>query len=106
MATPYKPIDPDFFELFQEAENKENSKVVYFAVEEEPRLRETVGKIVKTDKAEDAGYYLFFENGDSVRVDRIVAFNGKPGPAYDEYDAYGLAPLTCEAGYSDCQLDS
>jgi hypothetical protein len=44
---------------------------------------------------------MVFENGDEVRTDRIIVYNGKPGPAYDEYDAYALAPLTCKAGYDD-----
>lgn len=102
----YLPIDHHFFELFEKEMEKGEAKVVYFAFTESPELEESKGKIIKCDKKDDKpAYFLFFENGDKVRVDRIIAFNGKPGPAYDEYDAYALAPLTCEAGYTDCNLD-
>jgi hypothetical protein len=33
-----------------------------------------------------------------IRLDRIIVFNGKPGPAYDEYDSYALACLDCTGG--------
>ncbi len=104
MIPNYLPIDPDFFELFEDEVAKGEAKVVYFAFTEEPELKEAQGKILKMKSKDKSGYYLFFENGEEVRADRIIAFNGKPGPAYDEYDAYGLAPLTCEAGYSNCNL--
>jgi len=30
-----------------------------------------------------------------------TTINGKPGPAYDEYDRYGLACLDCGGGMDD-----
>lgn len=102
MKSKYMPVDPDFFELFEQEMKKGDIKVIYFAFEE-PELEESRGKITKIDKIKNEGEHLFMENGDKVRLDRIVVLNGKPGPAYDEYDSYALAPLTCKAGYSDCK---
>ena len=51
------------------------------------------------------GVFLLFDKRDRVRLDRIIVINGIPGPAYDEYDSYALAPLTCQAGYDDCFME-
>jgi uncharacterized protein (UPF0248 family) len=80
---------------------KNNSRVIYFSFSKEPELEESNGKIIKIENIKDEGSFLLFDNGDKVRLDRIVVINGKPGPAYDEYDAYALAPLTCKAGYDE-----
>ena len=104
MTPTYLPIDHHFFDLFEQEMKKGEAKVIYFAFTEAPELEEAKGIITKLEKQE-SGEFMIFENGEQVRVDRIIVFNGKPGPAYDEYDAYALAPLTCEAGYSDCNLD-
>lgn len=83
--------------------NKE-SRIIYFAFTDEPELEECRGKILKTAEVVSEGVFIFLDNGDKVRADRVVVIDGKPGPAYDEYDAYALAPLTCKAGYDDCSL--
>lgn len=101
MKTSYLPIDPEYFELFDKEISKGNVRILYFSLENYPELEESSGKVTKTDKDNNNEYFIFFENNDRVRVDRIVVFNGIPGPAYDEYDAYALAPLTCKAGYAD-----
>lgn len=105
MNPKYLPVDPYFFELFEEAMKKEEARVIYFAFTHEPELEESRGKIMSIEDMKQDGYFLLFEEGDRVRLDRIVVINGIPGPAYDEYDSYALAPLTCQAGYSDCNLE-
>lgn len=104
MKSKYIPVDPHFFDLFKKEMAKGEAKVIYFAFSEEPELEESKSNIVNIDAFQNEGEHLFMENGDKVRLDRIVVINGKPGPAYDEYDSYALAPLTCQAGYSDCNL--
>jgi len=42
--------------------------------------------------------YLRFENGVQVRLDRIIVINGRPGPAFEEYEGYALACLDCSGG--------
>lgn len=97
----YMPIDSDYTELLEKEMAKDNSRVIFFFFSEEPQLEESNGKIKKIEDIKDEGSFLIFYNGDMVRLDRIVVINGIPGPAYDEYDAYALAPLTCKAGYDE-----
>lgn len=101
MNTSYLPIDLDYFELLEKEVQKESVRVFYFNQENYPNLDEIKGKASRIEKDDTNAYYMFFENNDKVRLDRIVVFNGIPGPAYDEYDAFALAPLTCKAGYDD-----
>lgn len=104
MKPTYIPVDPDYIELFEREMKKEDAKVIYFLFTNEPELEESRGQIKKIEEVKNEGEHLLMENGDRVRLDRVVVINGKPGPAYDEYDSYALAPLTCQAGYSDCDL--
>jgi len=39
--------------------------------------------------------------GEQVRLDCIITINGKPGPAFDEYDSYANACLSCQGGNED-----
>jgi hypothetical protein len=54
-----------------------------------------VAKLLRIDNFEQ---FLSFENGQKVRVDRVITINGIPGPAYDEYDGFALACLDCKGG--------
>ena len=105
MKPKYMPVDPGYFELFEQEMEKNDARVIYFAFASEPELEESRGKIIKIDDKGQEGLFLLFENGDEVRLDRIIVINGIPGPAYDEYDSYALAPLTCQAGYDDCFME-
>jgi hypothetical protein len=44
---------------------------------------------------------MILSDDDYVRLDRIITINGKPGPAFDEYDNYANGCLSCKAGYED-----
>ncbi len=99
MQPSYLPIDPDFFDFFKKEMDKASSKVVYFG--EGTNLEEVNGKIKSITQKSGNEYFMQFESGDEVRVDRIIVYNGKPGPAFDEYDAYALECLTCKAGYEE-----
>jgi len=101
----YMPIDSDYTELLEKEMSKDNSRVVFFSFSEEPQLEESNGQIIKIKDIKEEGSFLLFDNGDRVRLDRIVVINGIPGPAYDEYDAYALAPLTCKAGYDESMCE-
>lgn len=102
MKTKYIPVDPEFIDIIEKERDKSESKVIYFTFADEPELDESKGKITAIDNSKKEGDHLVFDNGDRVRIDRIIVVNGIPGPAYDEYDSYALAPLTCQAGYSNC----
>lgn len=56
------------------------------------------GELEKILKIEKKGEFLQFRNNKQVRLDRIITINGRPGPAYDEYDSYALQCLECMGG--------
>lgn len=93
MKTNFSPVNPDYYDLFSEEQEKESSKVFYFGNGTD--VEEAKGKITGLVKKEAFEEYLAFDSGHEVRIDRIITINGKPGPAYDEYDAYALACLDC-----------
>ena len=95
----YLQIDPDFYDIIQAHFVKsERFKVFFFAPDME--IQESKGKFIKI-LADEGGEYLIIENAKAVRLDRIITINGRPGPAFDEYDAYANACLSCRAGYKD-----
>ncbi len=95
----YLPIDPDFYELFEKEKENDSTKVVYFG--EGTNLEEVNSKIDKIVNNDSNAYFMKFQNGDEVRVDRIIVYNGKPGPAFDEYQAFANECLSCKAGYEE-----
>lgn len=95
----YLPIDPDFFDLFEKEIEKDSVRVVYFG--KGTKLEEMNGKAEAIMKKSGNEYFMKFRNGEEVRVDRIVVYNGRPGPAFDEYDAFALECLSCKAGYEE-----
>lgn len=101
MKQKYLPIEHEYFEILETEIEKGDVKIIYFAFSVKPELEESKGKVLNIKDIKNEGMHLIFENGDKVRLDRIVVINGIPGPAYDEYDSYALAPLTCKAGYDD-----
>ena len=99
MKPSYLPIDPDFFDMFEKEIKKESIRVVYFG--KGTNLEEVKGKAKAIVNKNDNEYFIKYVSGQEVRVDRIIVYNGKPGPAFDEYDAYALECLSCKAGYEE-----
>ncbi|NLO72264.1 MAG: hypothetical protein GX102_15240 [Porphyromonadaceae bacterium] len=97
MSTTYTPVDQDIMEYLEAEKNSLSTRVFYFGTGTE--LKEIKGKVTDLERKNSYEYYLKFDSGNEVRIDRIISYNLKPGPAYDEYDAYGLQCLTCQAGY-------
>ena len=50
------------------------------------------------------GLFVVLDNDVAIRVDRIITLFGKPGAAYDEYNAYGNACMDCTGGYDPEEL--
>jgi hypothetical protein len=92
----FMPVDPVYYDIFAQEQEKEYSKIFYFVSGTD--LEEASGKITGIKKNESNEEYLHFDTGNCARIDRIVTINGKPGPAYDEYDRYALACLDCNSG--------
>ena len=97
METRYIPVDPDYHEMIESEKAKDEVAVVHY-FQKENALGEEKSKIKGFTKNHRNEEFLLLENGKGIRVDRIIVINGKPGPAYDEYDAYALACLDCMGG--------
>jgi hypothetical protein len=93
MRTIYNPINPVFYEILADEQQKESNKVFYFG--EGSNVEEAKGRITGVITREAHEEYLVFDSGYEVRLDRIITINGKTGPAFDEYDAFALACLNC-----------
>ncbi len=95
--TSYMPVDSTVMEYLAEEINNNQTRLFYFGQGAE--ILEKSGKVIAMASPDNFVYYLHFADGDMIRIDRIISYNLKPGPAFDEYDAYALECLTCRAGY-------
>ncbi len=97
MYEKYLPVDPYFYELIEKGKKSLlPSHIHYFTPEN--RLKEYHGMLRGTLTNKIHEEFLLFASGEKIRLDRIIAFDGKPGPAFDEYDSYALACLDCTGG--------
>ncbi|WP_010664210.1 hypothetical protein [Marinilabilia salmonicolor] len=95
----YLPVDPDFYEILETiVREKKEQNVFYFLPDN--TLGQAKGEYHGIDKSSD-GEFMILSDGDYVRLDRIITINGKPGPAFDEYDNYANECLSCKAGYEE-----
>ena len=97
MTTKYSPVDQWFYELI-DSFKKENAviKIHYFGSENELNVANgSIKGVIMNKKHEE---FLALNSGYNVRLDRIITLNGRPGPAFDEYDSYALACLDCMGG--------
>ncbi len=89
----YLAVDPDFIEILHEMVSlRKSGKVHFFNAKGE--LDDAEGVMNSTVK-ETAGEFLCLSSNQRIRIDRIITVLGRPGPAYDEYDAYANACLNC-----------
>ena len=93
----YLQVDLDFFEIIVSmATSASELNVCYF--DSALNIVQEKGKYIKVDTRKD-GDFLLLHKSPAIRLDRIITINGKVGPAYDEYDAFANACLSCHAGY-------
>jgi len=95
----FTPVPPVYYDIFAREQEKPISKVYFFSTGSD--LEEASGRITGIERNDLKEEYMQFDSGDRARIDRIVTINGKPGPAYDEYDRYALACLDCSGGMED-----
>jgi hypothetical protein len=93
MKTAFSPVYPEFYEIISEEQGKGIGRAIYFGDQNE--IEEANGKITGLAIRDAHEEYLLFDSGEEARIDRIIVLNGKPDPAYDEYDAFALACLSC-----------
>lgn len=91
------PVDPEYTEIIRGlAESGVEFRVHYFDAHSRVlEVRGSFAGLIRNDSGEE---FVVLEGNGEVRIDRIIAVNGRPGPAYDEYDSYALACLDCMGG--------
>lgn len=99
MEVSYSPVQYVYREVIDEQiASGTEGKVFYFNPEGKVDSRE--GKVTKMEEISGKGLFIFMQpTGDQIRIDRIITLFGKPGAAFDEYDAYANACLDCKGGY-------
>ncbi len=92
-------MDPDFYDILEATVHKNEIQNVFFFLPDNT-LGQAKGKYNRLNKNSE-GEFLLLKNGEFARLDRIITINGKPGPAFDEYDNYANEYLSCKAGYDE-----
>lgn len=98
MDIPYSPVQYDYREFIEEEiKRSSRGKVFYFNADNVVSCAE--GLITCMEEREGKGIFITMNPEEHIRIDRIITLFGKPGAAYDEYEAYGNVCLDCTGGY-------
>lgn len=94
----YLPVSWEFKEAIEEAINKKNEGKVFF-FDNNGQVADEKGIVLEMVEEKNAGVYLILNTGAKIRIDRIITLFGKIGAAYDEYDLYANACMSCMGVY-------
>ena len=94
----YTPVQYIFREVIVEEIGKQSEGKIFF-FDDNDIVDSTEGKLLKMEEVEQKGIFLHIEPEKRIRIDRIITLFGKPGAAFDEYDAYANQCLSCTGGY-------
>lgn len=101
----YLPVDPDFTDVIQvQIRERKSGKIFFF--NELGEVDDRTGTVVQMEDRPAQGVFVLLDNGNSIRIDRIITLFGKIGAAYDEYDTYSNSCMDCSGGYSREELNS
>src|SRR5688572_19486971 len=93
----YSPVEYVYKEVIAEEIGKGRvGKVFYFS--NGNTVESAEGRIVHFGEVPGKGEFIALEPEAHIRIDRIITLFGKPGAAYDEYDAYANACMDCSGG--------
>lgn len=93
----YMPVAYEYREIIDEQIiRKTRGRINFFCVEQ--GICDAEGSIKEMREVSKKGIYILLDTGVEIRIDRIITLFGKPGAAYDEYDAYANACMNCNGG--------
>ena len=98
MQTSYTPVQWVYREVIDEELVKHTEGKVFF-FDSDGAVSSVEGKIVEFEEVSGKGLYIRLDPPAEIRIDRIITLFGKPGAAYDEYNAFGNACMDCTGGY-------
>lgn len=104
METSYLPVDWVYREVIDEAITKQAKGKIFF-FNQDSKIDSEEGMVVKMAEISGQGIFIFLETGKSIRIDRIITLFGKPGAAYDEYNAFANSCMDCNGGYEKEELN-
>lgn len=97
METSYTPVQYVFREVIQEEiEKQTRGKVFHFL--RDNTVESSEGQIICMEEIPGKGIFILMDPERQIRIDRIITLFGKPGAAFDEYDAYANACMNCTGG--------
>src|SRR5690606_11536157 len=103
LDTPYLPVAWEYREVIEEEiEKRTRGKIFYFCSQE--GICEAEGRVLLMKEEKTKGLFIILDTDAKIRIDRIITLFGKPGAAYDEYNAYGNACMDCMGGYEKDEL--
>lgn len=94
--TSYTPVAWEYREVIQEEMAKKTSGKIFFFCND--GICEDQGTVDDFIELPGKGLFIVLDNKHEIRIDRIITLFGKPGAAYDEYDAYGNSCMECHGG--------
>jgi hypothetical protein len=94
----YTPVQYVYKEVIEEQIQKEGQGKVFF-FNDAGEVDSHEGRLLSLIEIPQQGLFIALDPETRIRVDRIITLFGKPGAAYDEYDAYANACLSCTGGY-------
>lgn len=101
----YLPVAWEYREVIEEQiEKGTTGKIFHFCQEE--IICSTEGRVLSMEDVPNEGVFIHLDNNKRIRIDRIITLFGKPGAAYDEYDAFGSSCMDCLGGYDKEELDN
>ena len=97
METSYTPVQYVFREVIEEEiAKKTEGKIFHFLGDNVVDAFE--GIITRIEEIPGKGIFILMNDERQIRIDRIITLFGKPGAAFDEYDAYANACMNCTGG--------
>lgn len=94
---PFQPVDQVYTDIILELGTSVRELLIHF-FDGHSRVQEVRGPFAGFSRNSSGEEFVMLGDHTQVRIDRIIAVNGKPGPAYEEYDSYALACLDCMGG--------
>lgn len=100
----YLPVEWVYREVIEEQIQKQSTgKIFYFCEKED--ICSLSGRILSMEEIGKEGIFIKLDSEELIRIDRIITLFGKPGAAYDEYDAYANACMECMGGHKMSDFD-
>lgn len=95
--TSYLPVSWEYREVIEEVINRKNEGKIFF-FDNNGQVADEKGIVLEMIEEKNEGVYIVLDTGVKIRIDRIITLFGKIGAAYDEYDLYANACMSCMGG--------